>query len=620
MRENRVLTRKIIQKEYICFKKMRMKNQRIAFLLWLIIPLSIWASSNSLLAQNTTTLSWWKPSDSAFPVVEGQMWSSEMSDSLFRLPPRAEPLVRKPVWNLSKNSAGLSIRFVSNAPQIVVRYKVSGNVAMSHMPATGVSGVDLYAIDSDGTWHFCTGKYSFKDTISYNFDKLKPNDKYHKLGREYRLYLPLYNTVRDLEIGVPTGSDFTPLAKMSEKPIVIYGTSIAQGACASRPGMAWTNIIARKFDRPVINLAFSGNGQLEKELIDFINEIDAKVYVLDCLPNLTGARIGDVELQKRIIESVKSIRLQHPTTPILLTEHAGYTEGYLMPERQKLFEDANQSLRDAFEKMQKEGVSALFTLKIDEINLDLDAMVDGTHPNDYGMMRYAEAYEKKLRAIMNEPKGTIITQMPTRQNREPGSYNWEARHDEMLALNKTEPTKVLMIGNSITHNWGGKPLNNRIRGADSWQKYFEPLQARNFGFGWDRVENVLWRVYHDELEGITPEKIVLNIGTNNLLINTDEDIISGLKLLIEVIKIRQPNAQIYLLGLYPRRAQEARIVTLNKGFQNLALSNGAQYADIGSTLLLKTGQIDEKLFSDGLHPNTEGYEILGKALVAVLKK
>lgn len=593
-----------------------MKNQHIAFLLGLILPLSI----NSLFAQNTTDFTWWKPSDSSFPVVEGQMWSSEMNDSLFRLPPRAEPLVRKPVWHLSKNSAGLSIRFVSNAPQIVVRYKVSGNVSMPHMPATGVSGVDLYAIDSDGEWHFCTGKYSFKDTISYNFDKIRPNDKYHKLGREYRLYLPLYNTIRDLEIGVPTGSDFTPLAKMREKPIVIYGTSIAQGACASRPGMAWTNIIARKFDRPVINLAFSGNGQLEKELIDLINEIDAKVYVLDCLPNLTGVRIGDAELQKRIMESVKSIRLQHPTTPILLTEHAGYTEGYLMPERQKLFEDANQSLREAFAKLQKEGILGLFTLKIDEIGLDLDAMVDGTHPNDYGMMQYAAGYEKKLREIMNEPKGTIITQIPTRQNREPASYNWEARHNEMIALNKTEPIKVLMMGNSITHNWGGKPLNNRIKGADSWQKYLEPLQARNFGFGWDRVENVLWRVYHDELEGITPEKIVLNIGTNNLLINTDEEIISGLKLLIEAIKIRQPQAKIYLLGLYPRRAQEARILTLNKGFEKLALSSGSKYADIGTSLLLKTGKIDEKLFSDGLHPNTEGYELLGKALSDVLKK
>jgi lysophospholipase L1-like esterase len=596
-----------------------MKKQHTRFLYLLFIPLSIFMPSEKVFAQKDTLFTWWKPADSKFPVVEGQVWTSEMQDSLHRLPPRAEPLVRKPVWNLSRNSAGLSIRFISNAPQIMVRYKVSGNVSMPHMPSTGVSGVDLYAIDSDGAWHYCAGRYSFKYTISYNFDKIKPNDQYHKLGREYRLYLPLYNSIRDLEIGVPNGSNFTVLAKMREKPIVVYGTSIAQGGCASRPGMAWTNILSRKLDHPVVNLAFSGNGRLEKEVIDFINEIEAKVYVLDCLPNLISPIVDHKELQKRIIESVKTIRLKHPTTPILLTEHAGYTDGYVMPNRQTLFEDANKDLQAAFSQLKVEQIPAIFTLTKTEIGLDLDAMVDGTHPNDYGMMQYAVGYEKKLRAILNEPKGDLITQMPIRQNREPASYNWEARHYEMLALNKTEPTRIVMIGNSITHNWGGKPLNNRIRGAESWQKYLEPLQARNFGFGWDRIENVLWRVYHEELDGIEPEKIVINIGTNNLLINTDEEIVQGLDFLIKAIKIKQPKAKIHLLGLYPRRNQEGRIVTLNQKIQKCAESLNIAYADIGTTLLLDTGKIDEKRFSDGLHPNSVGYEFLGKALVEVLK-
>ena len=84
-------------------------------------------------------------------------------------------------------------------------------------------------------------------------------------------------------------------------PIVVYGTSIAQGGCASRPGLAWTNILGRKLDRPVINLAFSGNGKLEKELIELLSEIDASLYVLDCLPNLTSPEYYSTgELKKRI--------------------------------------------------------------------------------------------------------------------------------------------------------------------------------------------------------------------------------------------------------------------------------------------------------------------------------
>lgn len=572
------------------------------------------------LAQAPIELKWWKPSDSPFAVIDGQAWSGEMRDTIQRFPPRAESMVRKAVWNLSRNSAGLSIRFVSDAPQIIVRYKVTGNTAMPHMPATGVSGVDLYGLDSDGNWHLANGKYSFKDTVQYNFDKLKPNDNYHKLGREYRLFLPLYNSVRDLEIGVPNGSIFTVLPQRMEKPIVVYGTSIAQGACASRPGMAWTNILARKLDRTVINLGFSGNGRLEKEVIDLINEIDAKVFVLDCLPNLIYPIVERKELQKRIIESVKTLRTKHPNTPILLTEHDGYTDSYLMPHRQPLFEEANQDLREAFVQLTNEKVSNIYLLPISAIGIDHEGMVDGTHPNDLGMMRYADAYEKKLREILQQPVGTLKTQIPVRHNREPGSYNWEERHNAILKLNQTEPTKVLMIGNSITHNWGGKPLNNRIKGADAWQKYLEPFQARNFGFGWDRVENVLWRVYHDELDGISPDKIIINIGTNNLHLNTDDEIIQGLKLLAQAIQTQQPKAKITLLGIYPRREQENRVVTLNQGIQALAQSIGVGYANIGKPLLLKTGKIDEKMFSDGLHPNAAGYELLGKELQPILKE
>ena len=102
----------------------------------------------------------------------------------------------------------------------------------------------------------------------------------------YQLYLPLYNSLEWLEIGVPEEATIHFLALRNEKPIVVYGSSITQGACASRPGMAWTAILERKMDRPLLNFGFSGNGRLEKELIDLISEIDAKIFVLDCLPNL----------------------------------------------------------------------------------------------------------------------------------------------------------------------------------------------------------------------------------------------------------------------------------------------------------------------------------------------
>ncbi len=181
-------------------------------------------------SQAKSKISWWNPAQHEFKVIEGQGWPDDLQSDYDRLPLDAERKVRKAVWNLSKHSAGLSIRFRSNSSDIKIRYKVNGNNAMPHMPATGVSGVDLYAKNSDGEWMWCRGNYAFGDTIRYDYKNINPQDAYHDLGREYRLYLPLYNSMEWLEIGVPENTRFDRLPIRREKPIVVYGTSIAQGA------------------------------------------------------------------------------------------------------------------------------------------------------------------------------------------------------------------------------------------------------------------------------------------------------------------------------------------------------------------------------------------------------
>ena len=315
----------------------------------LILTILVLGSQLNIGIAQNNNLKWWNPTQNEFLAIEGQAWSTEVQDPYDRLPVRAKENVREAVWNLSKHSAGLMIRFRSNAEEILIRYAVTGNHSMNHMPATGVSGVDLYAIDSDGKLLWCRGNRNFSDTVTYRFSGLEPNDKYHKMGREYRLYLPLYNSVEWLEIGVAEENHFRPLPVRKEKPIVVYGTSIAHGACASRPGMAWTNIVGRKLDRPLINLAFSGNGRLEKELIDLLAEIEAKIYILDCLPNLWNKEVySDEELKKRILESVRSLKKQRPNTPILLTEHAGYTDGFINPDRLEAYSRVNQIQKEAY--------------------------------------------------------------------------------------------------------------------------------------------------------------------------------------------------------------------------------------------------------------------------------
>lgn len=574
----------------------------------------------AVFSQEESTFKWWNPAEEQESLLEGRIWNSEFEDSYDRLPQKAKGVVRQAVWNLSKHSAGLMIRFRSNAEKIVVRYTVKGNHAMQHMPATGVSGVDLYAIDSDGNWLWCNGQRNFGEKISFTFSGIQPNDTYHKMGREYRLYLPLYNQVEWMEIGVEDEAYFQPLPIRMEKPIVVYGTSIAQGACASRPGMAWTSILSRKLDRPLINLAFSGNGRLEEELIDLLLEVDPKIYILDCLPNLWDAKIyEDAELSKRILRSVRSLKAKNPQTPVLLVEHAGYTDGLLVPARKTAYSRVNNIQEKAFAQLKAEGYEELYYMSREEIALSLDAMVDGTHPNDLGMMQYADAYEKKLRQILDEPLGKAPTTQACIQYREPGNYDWENRHRDILKMNQSDPPKTIILANSIVHFWGGLPRTKLVREEESWEKTFTPMGVRNFSYGWDRIENVLWRVYHDELEEIEAENIILMIGTNNLHLNTDEEILEGLALLIKAIQHRQAQADLRLMGLLPRRAYEERIAQLNRKLAQLAAETRIDYADIGNIFLQQDQKINESLFSDGLHPNATGYIKMREALLPFIQ-
>jgi lysophospholipase L1-like esterase len=560
-------------------------------------------------SQKVTTYKKWNPASDTLQVLEGQAWPGQVKNFYDRLPAKAEHVVRDEVWDLSQNTAGLSLRFRTNANEIIVKYIVGGELQFQHMPATGVSGVDLYAKNSDGKWLWCAGRRSFGDTLVYRFKGMLSEDEY-KNPFDYTLYLPLYNSVKWLEVNVPDSSLFTPLPARKENPVLVYGTSIAQGGCATRPGLAWTNILSRKLDRSVINLGFSGNGRLETELISLIAEVNAKLYVLDCLPNLTPENFSNDELKKRIVESVKQLQNKRPGIPILLTDHDGYMDEDIDPGSKEDIQILNTTLKQEFDSLTATGTKNIYRLTKDEIGQDIESTVDGTHPNDIGMMNYANAYDKKIRGIINEPVGNISTTIPVTQHRD-GVYDWETRHNEILARNKLYPPQLVLMGNSITHYWAGEPTASIARGAESWKKFFASEDAENLGFGWDRIENVLWRIYHGELDSISPRQIVLMIGTNNLQFNSDKEIIEGLQFLIKAIRTKQPSANILLMGILPRRDMEERIAKLNAALSATKFDSKVQYADAGKLFLNNDKKIDESLFTDGLHPNEQGYMKLG---------
>ncbi|MFC1509981.1 SGNH/GDSL hydrolase family protein, partial [Candidatus Omnitrophota bacterium] len=274
--------------------------------------------------------------------IEGRGWS-ETATLYDRLPSKAEGVVREPVWNLSKHSAGMCVRFVTDATTIHARWNLRfENLDMPHMPATGVSGLDLYVRTEKGQWRWlANGRPKEFPENTAQLVKGIPEGR-----REYILYLPLYNGVTSVEVGIPVENKLEtagPWGSGDRKPIVFYGTSITHGACASRPGMAYTAILGRWFNRPVINLGFSGNGRLELELAELMAELDPSVFFIDCLPNLNPEQVAE-----RAEPFVTSLRKTHPTTPIVLVEDRSYPNSFLVSSTNARNTGNRKALREAY--------------------------------------------------------------------------------------------------------------------------------------------------------------------------------------------------------------------------------------------------------------------------------
>jgi lysophospholipase L1-like esterase len=573
--------------------------------------LTFFLFSFSKISFSQQQIKWYAPQ-----FVEG-VCMLDSSNIFHRLPISMEDIVRKPVWDLSENTAGEFIHFKTSATEITVRYTLaSNNFSMSHMPSTGVSGLDLFAIDVNGNWNWAPGRYHFGDTCSYVFKNLFLAKNQTKVS-DFYLYLPLYNSVKWLSIGVNEKDSFAFAEKRKEQPVVAYGTSIMQGAVASRPGLAWTNILERNIDRTIVNLGFSGNGRFEKPIFDLMANVDAKLYILDCMPNLTGG-YSDEEIKSRVVYGVNKLREKNKDVPLLFVGHAvGYAPYFMDTARLNEYHNSSLVIEKIFNELHETGIRNIYLLTDKEIGFDINSTTEGLHPNDIGMMKYAAAYEEKIREILNEPVGKVSTEIPVEQYRD--GYDWIARHEQVKKYIQQNNPQNLIIGNSIIHYFGGAPAYHIARGESAWDEYLKPLKVQNAGFGWDRIENVLWRVYHGEFDDFNGKNIVLMIGTNNLSEkNHDSEIVDGLQFLINAIKQRKPNTNITMVGILPRAKSEERVAMINKKIKQMALQNHIDYVDFGKDFLMGN-KVNSKLFvKDGLHPNAEGYEVLGKDLKKLL--
>lgn len=232
-----------------------------------------------------------------------------------------------------------------------------------------------------------------------------------------------------------------------------------------------------------------------------------------------------------------------------------------------------------------------------------------------------------LTKVVPNPSGEQFNSAvtPVTHNRDHRVYDWVERHEAILQLNKpgANTAQVVLIGDSITHFWGGDPKSARVAGASSWDKFIAPHKPINLGFGWDRTENVLWRLRHGEVAGLKPKAYVVLIGTNNFQTNSVAETVDGIEEVCLEIRRRSPGAKVLLLGILPRgeapNELRSKAADANALLKTRVAKLADKYVDLSDRYVAPGGRISKAMMSDFLHPTDKGYEIIGEAIDTTLK-
>ncbi|MBD0382973.1 SGNH/GDSL hydrolase family protein [Paenibacillus sp. WST5] len=338
---------------------------------------------------------WFTPLGQPFHVA-GFGWLQE-EGRYRRLPAKPGWMVPDAVDKLADCTAGGQIRFATDSASLSIKVKLSGAANMYHMPATGQCGFDCYIGGP--------GEQVYYDTTIYDH-KLTEYESviFANMESEYRiitLNFPLYQGVEEVMIGLDRGAHIAPPpAYESSKKIVVYGTSITQGGCASRPGMCYTNILSRRIHMEFLNLGFSGNGKGEPELAHILAGIpDPACLVLDYEANCVSTEL----LRATLPDFISIYREKHPLIPILVISRITHAKEKFDAQMAQDRADRKQIQIQTVDQRRELGDDNIFFCDGSKL-LGEDAFectVDGSHPTDLGFLRMADGLTPVLKQILS---------------------------------------------------------------------------------------------------------------------------------------------------------------------------------------------------------------------------
>lgn len=460
-------------------------------------------------------------------------------------------------------------------------------------------------------------------------------------------------------------------AKAGDHDLLMIGDSITHNFDKPEYQAVWKQFFA---PRNALNLGYSGgrtenilwnlqNGELEGQhpkvvtlLIGTNNSDDANYPVVH----------DDYQIYRGTAAIVSLLREKLPDSKILLLKIFPRTNTYKKPdgsERGDAKKRFKTNLLAGWRASELADNKSVFVLDVNHVFLKLDGSIDTAlmpdqlHPSPAGAQAWAEAMEPMLSKLFgDEPKckpleNSAVVPVP---KLEKDFYDWWRRHEDVKMI-KTFSADVVLIGDSITHFWGGPPNtpNFKPRGGMALQEtfaakverfppesipeidpiiteIFPELSVLNLGFGWDRTQNVLWRLDHGELEEHYPKWAIVNIGTNNFTKtdnardNTPEEIAEGVRQILLRVRAKSPGTKIILMGVFPRGEKpsepiRSKITELNKLLAKFGETKGITFLDITSKLTNPDGSISREIMGDFLHPTEAGYKIWGDAVMEVIR-
>lgn len=424
--------------------------------------------------------------------------------------------------------------------------------------------------------------------------------------------------------------------------LIMLGNSITNNFEHSEYQPVWNQFFA---PRKAINLGFGGyrteqilwniqhgelDGQSPKVLVLEIgtNNIDEKHYPTR---HTAGQLAGGIEA------IVNTIRQKLPDTKIMILRcFPGSYDGPNPTSHRAILERAS----DIVSKL-ADG-KHIFYCDVNHVFLNFDGsinhnlMLDYLHPSPAGAKLWARAMEPLMSELMGDKSldtdtvsNTAIIPVSKLEN---DSYNWWDRHAEVLRVKDSINPEVVLIGNSITHFWGGLPqlkyADGKLRepnGPTSWASVFGPYLVLNLGFGWDRTQNVLWRLDHGELDGLQPRVVVINIGTNNTTRtknarnSTPAEIVEGIREVCLRVRSKVPRAKIIVMAIFPRGKDPLNplrtvINEANRQLEIFTKDNNVTLVDIGPKLLAADGTFLPGMMLDYVHPTDKGYQVWADAI------